>query len=148
MKRFLTTAAIALSMTTVAQAANHTIMFAGNYWRVTHMARSVGLSMRTVTALAALFLLLVPSHPANAEVVVKEPTWREKEDDRCERKVQSDLGAELARQKRREACRLHPDKECKAWVKWLDRLERAGRGPKPDFYCQDLLEGSSSDRIL
>ena len=40
MKRFLTTAAIALSMTTVAQAANHTIMFASNYWRVTHMARS------------------------------------------------------------------------------------------------------------
>jgi hypothetical protein len=38
MKRFLTTAAIALSMTTAAQAANHTIMFAGNYWRVTHMA--------------------------------------------------------------------------------------------------------------
>ena len=40
MKRFFTTAAIALSVTTAAQAANHTIMFAGNYWRVTHIARN------------------------------------------------------------------------------------------------------------
>jgi hypothetical protein len=40
MKRFLTTAAIALSMTTAAQAANNTIMFAKGYWRVTHMARN------------------------------------------------------------------------------------------------------------
>jgi len=40
MKRYLTTAAIALSVTTAAQAANHTIMFAGNYWRVKHIART------------------------------------------------------------------------------------------------------------
>ena len=40
MKRFLATAAIVLSMTTAAQAANHTITFAGNYWRVTHMERN------------------------------------------------------------------------------------------------------------
>ena len=40
MKRFLATAAIALSMTTAAQAANNTIMFAKGYWRVTHMARN------------------------------------------------------------------------------------------------------------
>jgi hypothetical protein len=40
MKRLLTTAAVALSMTTAAQAANHTIMFASNYWRVTHIARN------------------------------------------------------------------------------------------------------------
>ena len=40
MKRFLTTAAIALSMTTAAQAANHTIMFAKDYWRVTYMERN------------------------------------------------------------------------------------------------------------
>jgi hypothetical protein len=37
---FLITAAIALSVTTAAQAANSTVMFARNYWRVTHMARS------------------------------------------------------------------------------------------------------------
>ena len=37
MKRFLTTAAIALSITSAAQAANYTTMFASHYWRVTHM---------------------------------------------------------------------------------------------------------------
>jgi hypothetical protein len=41
-KCLLAMAAIALSMTTAAQAANHTIMFAGNYWRVTHIARNTG----------------------------------------------------------------------------------------------------------
>jgi hypothetical protein len=49
MKRFLAMAAIALSITTAAQArlsglvdnrANNTTMFAGNCWRVTHMARN------------------------------------------------------------------------------------------------------------
>jgi hypothetical protein len=35
MKRLLATAAIALSITTTAQAANTTVMFASNYWRVT-----------------------------------------------------------------------------------------------------------------
>ena len=40
MKRFLTTAAIALSVTTAAQADNNTTMFAKGYWRVTHMARN------------------------------------------------------------------------------------------------------------
>jgi len=40
MKRFLVTAAFALSVTTAAQAANNTTMFASNYWRVTHMARN------------------------------------------------------------------------------------------------------------
>jgi hypothetical protein len=39
MKCLLTTAAIALSITTAAQAANKTIMFAKDYWRVTHIAR-------------------------------------------------------------------------------------------------------------
>src|SRR5215831_8495626 len=40
MKRLLATAAIALSATTAAQAENSTVMFASNYWRVTHMARN------------------------------------------------------------------------------------------------------------
>ena len=40
MKRLLVTAAIALSMTAAAQAANYTTMFASNYWRVTHMVRN------------------------------------------------------------------------------------------------------------
>jgi hypothetical protein len=39
MKRFLlATAAIALSITTAAQAANKTVIFASNYWRVSHFA--------------------------------------------------------------------------------------------------------------
>ena len=40
MKRFLTTAAIALSITTAAQAANNTTMFAKDYWRVSHFAHN------------------------------------------------------------------------------------------------------------
>jgi ketosteroid isomerase-like protein len=40
MKRLLATAAIALSITTAAQAANTTVLFARNYWRVTHMAHN------------------------------------------------------------------------------------------------------------
>jgi hypothetical protein len=40
MKRLLATAAIVLSATTAAQAANNTTMFASNYWRVTHMAHN------------------------------------------------------------------------------------------------------------
>ena len=40
MKRFLTTAAIALSITTAAQAANKTVIFASNYWRVSHFAHN------------------------------------------------------------------------------------------------------------
>jgi hypothetical protein len=39
-KRLLATTAIALSITTAAQAANNTIMFAKDYWRVTHFARN------------------------------------------------------------------------------------------------------------
>ena len=74
--------------------------------------------MRTVTALAALFLLLVPSHPASAGP-------REDEEARCERKVWEDTRAEVGRQNRREACRLHPDKECKAWA--VARQVGAGR---------------------
>ena len=41
MKRFLTTAAIALSITTAAQADNNTVMFAKGYWRVTHVAHDL-----------------------------------------------------------------------------------------------------------
>ena len=41
MKRLLATAAIALSMTTAAQAANSTTMFAKGYWRVTHVAHDL-----------------------------------------------------------------------------------------------------------
>jgi hypothetical protein len=39
-KRMVAMAAIALSITTAAQAENNTIMFAKNYWRVTHVARN------------------------------------------------------------------------------------------------------------
>jgi hypothetical protein len=46
MKRFLFTAATLLTATTAAQAADHTTMFASNYWRVTHIAHnSMGVSM-------------------------------------------------------------------------------------------------------
>ena len=40
MKRLLGTAAVALSITTAAQAANKTVIFASNYWRVSHFAHN------------------------------------------------------------------------------------------------------------
>ena len=46
MKRLLATAAIALSMTTAAQAANSTTMFAKGYWRVTHVAHDLNVSAK------------------------------------------------------------------------------------------------------
>ena len=40
MKRLLATAAVALSITTAAQAANKTVVFASNYWHVSHFAHN------------------------------------------------------------------------------------------------------------